>query len=246
MIKLLTYNIHKGFNRYNRKFVLHEIRNHLREVEADVVFLQEIHGQHLNHEIRIPDWPDEPQLEFLADQLWPHYAYGKNAIYDKGHHGNAILSKFGFEKWDNINLSRFSRASRSLLHGVIRNSKQNTLMHLICVHLELVGFERNRQINVLSRYIHEEIPDHEAIIVAGDFNDWSGRTGLRFESQLGMREVFRDSQGSLAKTFPSHWPLFHMDRIYYRGVELLNCDCLSGHPWQKMSDHLPLYAEFSL
>jgi endonuclease/exonuclease/phosphatase family metal-dependent hydrolase len=90
------------------------------------------------------------------------------------------------------------------------------------------------------------IPHNEAVIVAGDFNDWSGRTGLRFEMQSGMREAFRQSLGEHAKTFPSNRPFLGLDRIYYRGVDLIKCNCLSGHPWQKMSDHLPLYAEFSL
>ena len=246
MFKFLTYNIHKGFNRYNRSFILHKIREQLEAVTVDVVFLQEIHGQQLDHQAKVTGWPEEAQFEFLADQLLPHYAYGKNAIYDKGHHGNAILSKHGFERWDNVNVSRFSWSSRSFLHGVIRRSEHGPPLHLICVHLEFVGFERNRQLKILSQYINEVIPDNEAVIVAGDFNDWSGRTGLRFEMQSGMREAFRQSLGGHAKTFPSHRPFLGLDRIYYRGVELIKCDCLSGHPWQKMSDHLPLYAEFSL
>ena len=94
MIKVLTYNIHKGFDRYNRDFVLHKMRDQLRDAEVDVVLLQEIQGRHYRHETGISTWPEVTQFEFLADSIWPHYAYGKNAIYEKGHHGNAILSKF--------------------------------------------------------------------------------------------------------------------------------------------------------
>ena len=117
MLKVLTYNIHKGFDRRNREFVLHEIREHLHLADVDIVFLQEIQGRHYHHENRVSGWPGVSQFEFLADSLWPHYAYGKNAIYDKGHHGNAILSKHPFVSWENVNLSRFRRASRVLGPG---------------------------------------------------------------------------------------------------------------------------------
>ncbi|MDO9195055.1 MAG: EEP domain-containing protein, partial [Rhodoferax sp.] len=41
-IKVLTVNIHKGFSFFNRKFILHELREAIRSVGADVVFLQEV------------------------------------------------------------------------------------------------------------------------------------------------------------------------------------------------------------
>lgn len=244
MLNLLTYNIHKGFGRFNREFVLHEIRDQLRNLPVDIVFLQEIQGHHSGHASRIQGWPKVSQFEFLAHQLWPHYTYGKNAIYNKGHHGNAILSKYHFDEWQNVNLSRFRWASRSLLHGVIRSKGSREKIHLICVHLELLGFERSRQLNILRKYIQQAIDDDAPLIVAGDFNDWSGKTGIELERQLGMQEVFRCSQGRNAKTFPAHRPMLCMDRIYFRGLNLIEGQCLSGHPWGRLSDHLPLYAQF--
>ena len=151
MINILTYNIHKGFDRYNRDFVLHKIKEHLHNAEVDVVLLQEIQGRHFHHETRISAWPEVSQFEFLADSIWPHYAYGKNAIYRKGHHGNAILSKYLIVEWNNLNLSRFQRASRSMLHGRIELPDDQGPLHLLCVHLDLIGFERKRQIRELRR-----------------------------------------------------------------------------------------------
>ncbi|MDO9167585.1 MAG: endonuclease/exonuclease/phosphatase family protein [Methylobacter sp.] len=119
-LRVLTYNIHKGFNVGNRRFVLHQIRDALIAADADLMFLQEMQGAHRHHQQKIPDWPVLSQLEFLAENTWPFHVYGKNAIYNAGHHGNAILSKHPFERWENINVSPFPWASRSLLHGVIR------------------------------------------------------------------------------------------------------------------------------
>lgn len=246
MLSVLTYNIHKGFNRHNREFVLHQIRRQLESVDVDIVFLQEIQGRHYHHETRISGWPAESQFEFLADNLWPHYAYGKNAIYDNGHHGNAILSKYSFEEWQNVNLSRFRKASRSLLHGVIHLPQQNSNVHLLCIHMELVGFERRRQLGIVRRYLLDNINESDPVIIAGDFNDWSGRMGRRIESKLSMQEVYRHTHGRYAKTFPSHWPVFQMDRVFYRNIGLLDCECLNSAVWKQLSDHLPLYAHFEI
>lgn len=246
MLRVLTYNIHKGFDRKNREFVLHEIREQLEAIDVDIVFLQEIQGRHFHHETRVQGWPVESQFEFLADKLWPHFAYGKNAIYTRGHHGNAILSKHSFQQWDNINLSRFRRASRSLLHGVIHLDEQDLNLHVICVHLELVGFERKRQINLLRRYIHDHVAASEPVILAGDFNDWAGRMGRKLEDQLSMQEVYRSTHGRYAKTFPSNRPILQMDRVYFKHLKLLECECLNMPPWGQLSDHLPLYAQFDV
>jgi len=246
MIKVLTYNIHKGFDRYNRDFVLHRIKDYLQSVEVDVVLLQEIQGLHLQHESSISAWPDVSQFEFLADSIWPHYAYGKNAIYRKGHHGNAILSKFNIVEWNNLNLSRFQRASRSLLHGRVEVPGADTYLNLICVHLDLIGFERKRQLRELKSYMDNNIDSSEPIILGGDFNDWRGGFGKALEAQLGMREAHRQMHGKYARTFPSNRPMLCMDRIYFRGVKLLAADCHGRKPWDELSDHLPLYADFTL
>ena len=43
-IKVLSYNIHKGFNANNSAFVLDEIRQAIRRSGSDLVFLQEVLG----------------------------------------------------------------------------------------------------------------------------------------------------------------------------------------------------------
>ena len=246
MIKVLTYNIHKGFDRYNRDFVLHKIKDHLQNAEVDIVLLQEIQGRHFHHENQISSWPDVSQFEFLADSIWPHYAYGKNAIYRKGHHGNAILSKFNIAEWNNLNLSRFQRASRSMLHGRLELPESNSHIHLICVHLDLIGFERKRQIRELKTYIDSSIDSSEPIILGGDFNDWHGGLGKALESQLGMHEAFRQIHGSYARTFPSNRPMLRMDRIYFRNLTLTDVKLLGGQQRKLLSDHRALFASFEL
>lgn len=245
-IKVLTYNIHKGFSATNLRFILHEIKNSLRHIDADVVFLQEVHGECTISNNRFDDWPNNRQFEFLADQIWHHHAYGRNVIYKSGHHGNAILSKYPFVECENINVSMLRSASRSLLHGTIQIPGISQRIHIICVHLGLFGRERERQLSTLVKRISSHVPSDEPLIIAGDFNDWRGRAEHHLHRDLGIKEVFKNTRGSYARTFPAWLPVLSMDRIYYRGLDVVDYSHLHGQPWRRLSDHTPLIAEFRL
>ena len=245
-IKVLTYNIHKGFTMGNMRFILHEIRESLRHVDADVVFLQEIHGERHISKNRFDHWPTNSQFEYLADEVWHHHAYGKNAIYKAGHHGNAILSKYPFIEWENIDVSIMKKASRSLLHGTIQIPNSEKKVHIICIHLGLFERERENQLITLSERIASHVPADEPLIIAGDFNDWRGNAERHLHEDLGVKEVFKETYGSHARTFPARFPVLSMDRIYYRGLEVVGSSHLQGQPWQRLSDHTPLFAEFGL
>ncbi|HEY5714871.1 MAG TPA: endonuclease/exonuclease/phosphatase family protein [Psychromonas sp.] len=245
-IKVLTYNIHKGFSIGNRRFILHDIKELLRHLDADTVFLQEILGERIISQNRFDDWPNNRQFEFLADQVWLHHAYGKNAIYKSGHHGNAILSKYPFIEWENIDVSYMRTASRSLLHGTIEIPEIAKRIHIICVHLGLFERERESQLTILGERINSHVPADEALIIAGDFNDWRGNAERHLHDDLGVEEAYKNIHGSYARTFPARLPLLSMDRIYFRGLEIVDCHRLHGKPWSQLSDHTPLLAEFRI
>lgn len=245
-IRILTYNIHKGFTTGNIRFVLHQMRDQLRRADVDIVFLQEIQGEHNRRSSRISNWPDATQFEFLAESIWPHYTYGKNAIYNSGHHGNAILSKYPFVFWENINVSSLRQASRSVLHGVIELGKKLLPVHLLCIHFDLVASERERQLNRLNQHIVEHVPRDQPLIVAGDFNDWHNRADRHLTGGLQLNEVFRELNGRHARTYPAWMPMLPLDRIYYRNLLPVECECLHYSPWHRLSDHAPLYACLNL
>ena len=119
-LHVATYNIHKGLSQFNRRMVMHDLRERLRGLNADIVFLQEVLGEHQRHADRFHDWPVEPQYEFLADNVWREFAYGRNAVYDHGHHGNAILSRFPIVAYENQDVSPNPFETRGVLHCEIR------------------------------------------------------------------------------------------------------------------------------
>ncbi len=242
-LKIVSYNIHKGFSSGRGKFILTKIRDALRIVHPDIVFLQEVLGQHDLHRKKFENWPTEPQFEYLADQLWPHYAYGRNAVYSYGHHGNAILSKYPFKYFENIDISTNLFERRGLLHGVIKLPEKRKPLHLLCVHLGLLEAERLAQIIKLCERIESHVPHGEPLIIGGDFNDWRERASDTLEKNLEVREAFRHLHGRHAKSFPSWFPTLKLDRIYYRGMKAQGAHCLRGKPWRELSDHAALIAE---
>lgn len=202
---VLTVNIHKGFTALNRRFILPELREAVRSVGADMVFLQEIHGTHERHPQRFSDWPNMPQYEFLADSIWPQFAYGRNAVYPHGDHGNALLSKFQIVHYDNLDISQSGHENRGLLHCVLRLPGTGQEVHAICIHLGLREVHRQQQLRLLEQRI-SEIPAGAPLVVAGDFNDWRQKADL---SQSGLREVFIETHGKLPRTFPRACPCCH-------------------------------------
>lgn len=243
-LQILSYNIHKGFSAGNRHFILHQIKDALLEVNADILLLQEMQGQHTEHEKNHPTWPAISPTEFLAQDIWPHFAYAKNAVYRIGDHGNAILSKYPISNWENINVSPFVWASRSLLHAEIKLPWLAQDLHIICIHLGLIGTERRRQFATLCQRIDEHVPHDAPLIIAGDFNDWTGQAEKRFSEHLALKEAYRTLHNRYAKTFPSWLPVLQMDRIYYRGLQPTFCERLTQAPWNRLSDHAPLLASF--
>ncbi|MFO0417447.1 MAG: endonuclease/exonuclease/phosphatase family protein [Pseudomonadota bacterium] len=241
--KVLSYNIHKGFGLGNREFTLPAIKTALLSVAPDVVFLQEVVGQNDKHARRIERWPELPQCHYLAEGVWAHVAYGQTLTYDHGHQGNAILSRFPILSYENIDISTNPLESRALLHAVLDVPGLSQPVHCVCVHLSLFPKGREEQLKRICSRVVTSVGLTEPLIVAGDFNDWQQRASGILVRELAMREVFFDVHGSYAPTFPTQYPVFKLDRVYARGLSMVEGRALVGDPWGKLSDHAPLYAE---
>jgi endonuclease/exonuclease/phosphatase family metal-dependent hydrolase len=244
--KVLTVNIHKGFTFFNRKFILPELREAVRLVGADVVFLQEVTGTHAKHPDRYDNYPDTPHYEFLADSIWPQFAYGRNAVYTNGDHGNAVLSKFPIIKFENRDVSISGPERRGLLHCELQMPGRAQNVHAICVHLGLLEEHRVKQLGMLCDMIKNDIPSAAPVVVAGDFNDWRHSAHALLEKGADLHEVFVQANGKAARTFPARLPLLRLDRIYVRNAIGHAPVVLPRKPWSALSDHAPLAAEIEL
>ena len=243
-LHVTTFNIHKGFSQFNRRMMVHELRERLRQLNPDIVFLQEVQGLHLGHAENHHDWPSAPQHEFLADEVWPDSAYGRNMIYDHGHHGNAILSRFPILDSHNQDVTHLQFEKRGLLHCRIA-LPEGPAAHCVCVHLSLFGYSRRRQMRALADYLDRLTDPMAPIIIAGDFNDWGNQAGQELASRLGLIEVFSQRDGRPVRSFPAAMPMFRLDRIYVRGFRVISTEVHHGQPWSAISDHAALSARLS-
>lgn len=245
-LTILSYNIHKGFSTSNINFVLRKMRESIRSVTPDIVFLQEVVGANEKHANHHADWPTESQFEFLADKVWPHFAYGKNAVYPEGHHGNAILSKFPIVAFSNIDLSTNPFEQRGVLHAEVALPGHDEPLHCLCLHLGLTRRGRKLQLERICDRIDEEIPVSASVILAGDFNDWSKVASATLARHADLHEAFKQKRGRYAATFPAALPLLALDRIYTRNLTVHEAAVLTGPTWRKLSDHAALLAELHL
>lgn len=262
-LRIATYNIHKGVGVFGRSIKIHGIKEAIAALNADLVFLQEVQGQHDHHAVFHPQWPKQGQHEFLAGESH-HVAYGMNAVYEHGHHGNALLSRYPIVSSVNHDVSDHAYEQRGILHSITQMDGVD--IHCFVIHLGLFSASRKRQVNALIQAIQNAVPAHAPVIVAGDFNDWSMRLSERLYQQLGMIEAFdvdRQHAGQAytfrgvrallpnwraahARTFPAGLPWLCLDRVYLRGFDVLESEVLSGSPWDKLSDHVPIAVTLSL
>jgi endonuclease/exonuclease/phosphatase family metal-dependent hydrolase len=199
-LRIATYNIHKGVLRelFGLRHVnrIHELRTRLHEINADVILLQEVQGQHDRHAARFEQWPDEPQDTFLAKspalKRVFQSAYGNNAQYLHGHHGNALLSRFPIVREENRDVSDHAMEKRGVLHCVLKISGQE--VHVFVVHFGLLARSRTRQLQAVIDWANKVVPAQAPMIIGGDFNDWRNRLSHKLTSSLNLREVF-DLQG---------------------------------------------------
>ena len=236
-LRVLSLNLHKARNPFSRKSTLPDIRSWLREAKPDLALLQEVIGEGDDS-----DWPN--QLEFLADEFWHSFSYGKNAIADGYSHGNAILSRYPIEEWTNHDLSTNKLERRSLLHARIALPEHGVL-HAFSCHLNLLRASRVKQMQGV-RKILDNISG--PCIVGGDFNDWAGDFERIFpvEANPDWTEVGITTQGKSFKTFPSYLPILPLDRLLGRHVKPKNATAPRFGTDNLLSDHLALISEFEI
>ncbi|MQR00331.1 endonuclease/exonuclease/phosphatase family protein [Glaciimonas soli] len=190
-IRIATYNIHKGVSSFGSRPRVHALKQALTQMEADVFFLQEVQGRHDLHAARhTAHWPEQSQQDFLAGDSH-HAAYGMNAVYDHGHHGNALLSRFPIGSSRNQDVSDHAYEARGILHCVLQTPKGD--IHCYVVHLGLFGGGRKRQTAALIEAVRSSAPPDAPVIIAGDFNDWGNRLSEMLCARLHVTEIFDEN-----------------------------------------------------
>lgn len=266
-LRVATYNIHKGVMGLRKKVRIHDVRLALKAIDADIVFLQEVQDKNERMSRRV-DYPNGTQLDYLCTGSYLHRAYGMNAVYPHGHHGNAIVSRHTIGVFLNHDISDHVLEKRGLLHAVsqVETRRGQVEVHLINTHFGLIRRSRVRQASFLVDFVRSEVPASAPLIIAGDFNDWQRGVDSVLHDELDVVEAAsefnrRQSQPRLmdrlmpwretprspvARTYPSVMPWLMLDRIYVRGFSVHDVRVPKGIEWSQRSDHMPLIADLEV
>lgn len=266
-LRVATYNIHKGVMGFRKRSRIHDLRLALHAINADIVFLQEV--QERNERLaKRPDHHNGTQLDVLCTGGYLHRAYGMNAVYPHGHHGNAIVSRHSIGRFLNHDISDHALESRGMLHAVshVESTGGPRELHLINTHFGLIKRSRVRQAEFLIDFVRHEVPLDAPLVIAGDFNDWQRGMDALLHDELGVVEAAgeynrrihkrrrmasllpwrREHRPAVARTFPSVMPWFSLDRIYVRGFRIHEVTVPKGIEWSQRSDHMPLVADLEV
>jgi len=190
ILRVVSYNIHKGRASLRPRESLSALRLGLYRLHPDILLLQEVQGRNERHGTR------HAQHESLAAALGMQCCYGRNAVRSQSDHGNALLSRHPILGFENEDISAHKLEQRGLLHATL--DVNGTEVHCLVVHLGLFARGRQQQVRALLARIRRCVPEHAPMIIGGDFNDWTNRLAPLFVRQLGLTEVFAASPKGLA------------------------------------------------
>lgn len=235
-MRLLTYNIHKGVGS-DRRYRLERIIAVIRELEPDLVCLQEV-----DRNVRRSRYHDQPAL--LAHQLdIKTHLFQLNVPHREGGYGNLILSRWPFRSECQVSIRHRLRKPRGAQLVVIETGQGP--MHLINWHLGLREKERRWQaLHLLSHSSFLEFA-HLPTVIAGDFNDWRNTLGKHHFLNHGFRQA--TAPIGRFRSFPSFLAVASLDKVYYRGDIAIHRAAIVRSPLARLaSDHLPLVVDFNL
>jgi endonuclease/exonuclease/phosphatase family metal-dependent hydrolase len=257
-LKVVTYNIGYAFGLENnqggilsKKEVLHNLENivnTLKQVNADIIFLQEVDfNAQRTYGINQLEWiQSQLKLPYAARTTtwnkhyvpWPFWPPHKH--FGKLISGQAILSRLPLS---NHSIHRFNKPSnnafwynwfyldRVVQKVVVTINNQNYL--LFHVHLEAFDKSaRKKQIEWLASSVKGN--KNKSLLIAGDFNTEN-------LSVFSQTTTFNTSLNKTSYTFPSSHAVNKLDYIFYsEQLTLKNAHIIST----TASDHLPIIATF--
>ncbi len=226
---IASYNIHScvGLDGHLAPERIVEV---IRELDADIVALQEVDAQH-----RIGGYLD--QWVYLAKELGYVCTPGISLRTHRRNYGNALLSRLPVQTVRLHDLSVDKREPRGAIDIDVA-CEADRPVRVIATHLGLRTAERRAQIGALLKLLKMESLA-PATFLLGDLNEW-----LPYSRNLRM--LGRGFQKPAApSTFPARWPVFALDRIFAVGaVSISNISAHCSSLARIASDHLPVCASF--
>jgi endonuclease/exonuclease/phosphatase family metal-dependent hydrolase len=232
-LRVVTYNIHRcrGMDRRTRP---ERVAAVLRDVDADVVALQEVVGAGPS---------GVSQIEEIGAALAMGWVMSPTRRLRGHQFGNALLSRFPIVHHTEHDLSWKTCEPRCMQRVDV--SVHGHVLHVYNVHLGTAILERRHQAQRLAALVTDRHVGG-AKIVLGDFNEWMKGLTTTLLSQR-LKSVDLRSYLRRHRTYPGLFPILHLDHIYYSGrVEILGAEMPRTRATLVASDHLPLIADIRI
>ena len=144
----------------------------LRALDADIVFLQEVHGKHERHARATRTGRPRRSTSFSPTRSGATSPTAGTRSTTPAI--TATRSCRAFRSCAGTTRTFPPIASRSAGCCIARSASRagSEPLHCVCVHLGLRSRERSRQLEKLRQRIERLVPPQAPLIVAGDFNDW--------------------------------------------------------------------------
>lgn len=228
--RIATYNIHKGRGIDGRVRIERIVRV-LREIDADIVALQEVINRHDRSQ-------EEDQAGYLANALGYAFTVGETRNHRLGVMANVTLSRWPIESSRQIDLSVPGRQPRGALRTDIR--VRDDLLHVFNVHLGTAARERRAQARLIDERLLKVLDVPGQRVVLGDFNDWNhGLVTRMLSEEFHLTDLAKHVRRTRA--YPAGLPLLHLDHIYLdHRLKILEARFHRNRLSLIASDHLPL------
>lgn len=218
--RLMTYNIHQGYDDANTPSI-DRIAEVIRAEDPDVVVLQEVaRGWMITQQV--------DTLVVLAERLGMQYVFGP-AIGDA--YGNAVLSRLPMSDVRYVSYPR-EAALRHQPRGAIFVKVADVL--LVATHLDHISGAtdvRQRQVHTILSAWDRSGPT----LIVGDLNALPGTGELALLEQAGFRDLAKDD-GADQPTSPGKDPVNRVDYVWGSGVSGSQAHTVAS----AASDHRPV------
>ncbi|MEY4161165.1 MAG: hypothetical protein RLZZ136_1786 [Pseudomonadota bacterium] len=225
-----SYNIHKAVGR-NRRRDPDRILSVLREIDADVIALQEADRRFGARASVLPRQTIDDHTPWTPVPL----AQRPESL---GWHGNALLIRRGILITDSGPVPIPMLEPRGAVFAELEQAGQP--FRVVGMHLDLSGLRRRHQIRAVLQFIAKRSL-HCPTVLMGDFNQWTRAQGAMREFDAGWQVL------SPGRSFPAQQPIAALDRIvvsadWHCGKAGVHHSLLAT----QASDHLPIYARLNV
>ena len=211
----------------DRRRDLDRLAGVIAEIQPDVIGLQEV--------IRTEGAADADQPAYLASKLSMTVIMGATRPSGSGSFGNAILTRLPVIASTTHDLSHGRYERRGCLRADL--AADGAIVHVFNCHFGRRFKERREQLALLAALLAVTDVQGPRVLV-GDFNEWH-----RGPITRGLRREFPSRRSRVCRTYPSTFPIFALDRIYWDSdLEGAGLRAHRSRLARVASDHLPVVA----